>query len=83
MDTFYAVYRNYKGYNSKKGKVLIVFHDMITDMEANKKLKTIVTELFLIGKKTRHCTCFHVIILFQSAYNYKLECNTLIYHEIT
>ena len=56
---------------------------MITDMEANKKLKTIVTELFLIGKKTRHCTCFHVIILFQSAYNYKLECNTLIYHEIT
>ena len=29
----------------KKNKVLIVFDDMVADMEANKKLGTIVTEL--------------------------------------
>ena len=41
------VYKNLPGYNPrKKGKVLIVFDDMIADMEANKKLSPIVTELF-------------------------------------
>ena len=47
----------------KKGKVLIVFHDMIADMEANKKLKAIVTELFLRGKKlTLHLFSCHNLI---------------------
>ena len=31
--------------------MLIVFHDIIADMEANKKLSLIVTELFLRGIK--------------------------------
>ena len=31
--------------------MLIVFDDMIADMEANKKLKTVVTELFMRGRK--------------------------------
>ena len=35
----------------KKRKVLIVFGDMIVDMEANKKLIPVVTELFLRGRK--------------------------------
>ena len=35
----------------KKRKVLIVFDDMITDMEANEKLNTTGTELFLRGRK--------------------------------
>ena len=45
----------------KKRKVLIVFDDMVADMEANKKLGTIVTELLnrknliirrLLGRKS-------------------------------
>ena len=36
---------------TKKRKVLIVFDDMIADMEANKKLSLKVTELFLRGRK--------------------------------
>ena len=35
----------------KKHKVLIVFDDMITDMINNKKLNSIVTELFIRGRK--------------------------------
>ena len=46
------VYENLEDYNpTKKRIVLIVFDDMITDMEANKKLSPIVTELCLRGKK--------------------------------
>ena len=41
-----------KIYNlTKKRKVLILFDDMIADMETNKKLSPIVTELFLRGRK--------------------------------
>ena len=36
----------------KKRKLLIFFDDMIADMDANKKLSPIVTELFLRRKKT-------------------------------
>ena len=35
----------------KKRKVLIVFDDMIVDMINNKKLNSIVTELFIKGRK--------------------------------
>ena len=35
----------------KKRRVLIVFDDMIADMESNKKLSPIGTELFLRGRK--------------------------------
>ena len=42
------VYENLEDYNpTKKRRVLIVFDDMIADMESNKKLSSIVTELFL------------------------------------
>ena len=41
------VYENLEDYNAtKKRKVLMVFDDMITDLEANKKLSFIVTEFF-------------------------------------
>ena len=36
---------------NKKRKVLIVFDDMIADMINNKKLNSIVTELFIRGRK--------------------------------
>ena len=46
------VYENLEDYNpTKKRRVLIVFDDMIADMESNKKLSPIVTELFLRGRK--------------------------------
>ena len=35
----------------KENKILIVFDDMITDMINNKKLNSIVTELFIRGRK--------------------------------
>ena len=34
-----------------KNKILIVFDDMIADMIHNKKLNSIVTELFIRGRK--------------------------------
>ena len=46
------VYKNIEEYNlGKKRKVLIVFDDMIADMINNKKLNSIVTELFIRGRK--------------------------------
>ena len=35
----------------KKRKILIVFDDMIADIIKNKKLNSIVTELFIRGRK--------------------------------
>ena len=46
------VYENIEDYNPiKKGKVLIVFDDIIADMLNNKKLNPVVTELFIRGRK--------------------------------
>ena len=46
------VHKNIDDYNPrKKCKVLIVFDDMIADMINNKKLDSIVTELFISGRK--------------------------------
>ena len=46
------VYKNIEDYNPiKKRKILIVFDDMIADMINNNKLKPIVTELFIRGRK--------------------------------
>ena len=46
------VYKNINYYNpDKEKKILIVFDDMIADMIHNKKLNSIVTELFIRGRK--------------------------------
>ena len=46
------VYKDIENYNpNKKRKVLIVFDDMITDTINNKKLNSIVTDLFISGRK--------------------------------
>ena len=46
------VCENIENYNPiKKRKILIVFDDMIADMISNNKLNTIVTELFIRGRK--------------------------------
>ena len=53
------VYKNIEDYNpGKKRKLLIVFYDMIADMTNNKKLDSIVTELFIRGRK------FNISIVF-------------------
>ena len=44
-------YKNIDHYNpDKENKILIVFDDMIADMINNKKLNSIVTELFIRGR---------------------------------
>ena len=46
------VHKNIDDYNpDKENKILIVFDDMIADMIHNKKLDSIVTELFIRGRK--------------------------------
>ena len=46
------VYKNINEYNEgKKGKILIVSDDMIADMVNNKKLNSIITELFIRSRK--------------------------------
>ena len=46
------VYKNIEDYNpGKECKILIVFDDMIADMINNKKLHSIITELFIRGRK--------------------------------
>ena len=53
------VYKNIEDYNPNKNrKILIVFDDMIADMINNKKLDSIVTELFIRGRK------FNISIVF-------------------
>ena len=46
------VYKNIDEYNiNKERKILIIFEDMIVDIVKNKKLNSIVTELFIRGRK--------------------------------
>ena len=46
------VYKNINEYNiDKKRKILIVFDDMIADMINNKKLNSVVNELFIRWRK--------------------------------
>ena len=47
------IYKNINNYNpNKENKILIVFDDMIADMINNKKLNSVVTELFIRGRKS-------------------------------
>ena len=47
------VYKNIDHYNlDKENKILIVFDDMVTYMINNKKLNSIITELFISGRKS-------------------------------
>ena len=47
----HKVYKNIHNYNpDKENKILIVFDDMIADMINNKKLNSVVTELFIRGR---------------------------------
>ena len=52
----------------KKKNISIVFDDIITDMEVNKKLSPLLTELLLRGR-----VC--ITVFCQSAKSYKIKCN--------
>ena len=61
------IYKNIEEYNpNKKRTILIVFHDMITDMLSNKKINPIVTELFIRGRKLN----ISLAIIPQSYFNF-------------
>ena len=46
------IYKNIEEHNpNKKRKILIFFQDLIADMLSNKKLRLIVTEPFIRGRK--------------------------------
>ena len=46
------IYKNINGYNEdKERKIIIFFDDMIADMINNKNLNSVVTELFIRGRK--------------------------------
>ena len=57
------IHKNVNDYNhDKENKILIVFDDMIADMINNKKLNSIVTELFIRGRKLN----FSLVFIMQS-----------------
>ena len=52
LNDIHDVYKNINNYNpDKESKVMIVFDDMIADMISNKKLYSIVTEIFIRCRK--------------------------------
>ena len=58
------VYKNIDHYNpDKENKILIVFDDMIADMINNKKLNSIVTELFIRRRKLNISLCIYYAII--------------------
>ena len=58
------VYENIDYYNRDKDhKILIVFDDMIANIITNKKLNSIVTELFIRGRKINIFLVYYPIIL--------------------
>ena len=68
LQTIDDVYENLEDYNpTKKKRMLIVLHDMIADLESNKKLSPKVTEMFLRGRKLNIPIAFISKFYFQSA----------------
>ena len=66
-NNMHDVYKNINEYNPyKENKMLIVFDDMIADMIHNKELNSIVTELFIRGKK------LNISLVFITQYHFKV-----------
>ena len=58
-NNMHKVYKNIDDYNpDKDNKNLIVFDDIIPDMINNTKLNSIVTDLFIRGRKLNISLCF-------------------------
>ena len=68
------VYENIDEYNTdKERKILIAFDDMIADMINNKKLNSIVTELFIRGRKLNISLVFITQSYFKVPKNVRLN----------
>ena len=68
------VYKNIDDYNpDKENKILIVFDDMIADMIHNKKLDSIVTKLFIRGRKLNISLVFITQSSFKAPKNVRLN----------
>ena len=65
------VYKNLQHYNpTKKSKILIVFDNIIANIETNEKLSPIAIELFLKGRKLN----ISLVFILQSYFeNYKIK----------
>ena len=68
------VYRNINYYNpDKENKILTVFDDMTADMIQNKKLNSIVTELFIWGRKLNISLVFITELYFKVPKDFRLN----------
>ena len=68
------IYNNIKEYNpNKKCKILIVFDDMIAAMLNNKRRNSIVTELFIRGRKLNISIVFITQSYFAVSKNIRLN----------
>ena len=68
------LYKNIDDYNpDKENKMSIVFDDMITDMILNKRLNSIVTELFIRGRKLNISLVFITQSYFKVPKNVRLN----------
>ena len=69
------VYKNIEEYKpSRKCNVLIILDDMIADMLSNKKRNSIVTELFISGRKLHIFTVFITQAYFSVPKDVRLNC---------
>ena len=59
------IYKNIEEYNpNKKGKILIVFDNVIANMLSNKKINPVVSKFFIRGRKLKYFSCcYHTILL--------------------
>ena len=68
------VYTNIYHYNpDKENKILIVFDDMTADMIQNKKVHSIVTELFFWGRKVNISLVFITQSYFKVPEDFRLN----------
>ena len=77
------VYENIDDYNpDKENKILIVFDDMIADMIHNKKLNSIVNELFIRGRKLNISLFFTTQSYFKVPKDVRLNTSHFFYRKI-
>ena len=68
------VYKNIEEYNiDKERKILIVIDDMIADMINNKKVNSMITELFIRGRKLNISLVFIKQSYFKAPKNVRLN----------
>ena len=76
------VYKNINHYNlNKENKILIVFDDMIADMIQNRKLNSIVTELFIRGRELHISLVFITRSYFKVPEDVRLNTSHFFYHK--